>query len=256
MNEKVHQLAPAKQSFSLTPSSLDEAMKYADLIAKSEIIPPDYKNKPANVLIAIQMGAELGLPPMQALQNLAVVNGRPCVYGDSLMAIARAHPSCEYITEHFDDSTMTATCKAKRRGGPEEVRTFSKTDAETAGLWGRNTWKQYPKRMLQMRARGFAIRDLFPDALRGIALAEEVQDMPPRDMGTAERVHEEPKEPEALPEYPAEQMQENLPKWRAVVESGRKAPADIIATIESKYTMSEDQKQAVLELSPTEGGAE
>ncbi len=234
---------PGTQAFSLAPQSLDEAMKYADLIAKSEIVPNDYRNKPANVLVAIQMGMELGLPPLQALQNIAVINGRPAVWGDSLIAIARAHPSCEYITETFDDKTMTATCKAKRRNGPEEVRTFSRADAELAGLWNRNTWKQYPKRMLQMRARGFAIRDVFPDALRGIALAEEVQDMPPRDMGAVERVTE--KEPEVLPLYPDDRFAENLPKWKKAIEAGVKTAEAVIATVESSFTLTAEQKAQI-----------
>lgn len=240
------EIAQFKQNtpaFSLTPQTLEEAMKYADLIAKSEIVPNDYRNKPANVLVAIQMGLELGLPPLQALQNIAVVNGRPAVWGDSLMAIARSHPSCEYITETFDDNTMTATCKAKRKGQPEEVRTFSRADAELAGLWGRNTWKSYPKRMLQMRARGFAIRDVFPDALRGIALAEEVQDLSPRDMGYVERVEE--KKTSALPAYPDDRFEEMLPKWGAAIESGRTTATEMINTISSSYTLSDDQIQQI-----------
>ena len=247
-------LATKNQGFSLTPQSLDEAMKFADIIAKSDIVPPDYKGKPGNVLVAIQMGQELGLPPMQALQNIAVVNGRPAVWGDSLMAIARAHPACEYITETFDDKTMTATCKAKRKGGPEEVRTFSRQDAEQAGLWGRNTWKSYPKRMLQMRARGFAIRDVFPDALRGIALAEEVQDIPEREVAPS---YQKPaSEPAALPHYPADQFEANLPAWRKVIESGRKSPDELIAMVESKGQLTDEQKQKIHNLEPIDGGSE
>lgn len=235
-------IKPSQPSFSLTPQSLTEALEYAKLIAESEIVPNDYRNKPANVLVAVQMGMELGLPPLQALQNIAVVNGRPAVWGDSLMAIARAHPACEYITETFDERTMTATCKAKRRGGPEEVRTFSRADAEQAGLWGRNTWKSYPKRMLQMRARGFAIRDVFPDALRGIALAEEAQDMPPRDMGVAERVSAPAqREPEALPMISPDEFAQKFPTLEAAIQSGRKTADTIIATLSTKYTLSDEQ---------------
>ena len=62
-------------------------------------------------------------------------------------------------------------------GQAEERRTFSQNDAEIAGLWSKaGPWKQYPKRMLQMRARAFCLRDLFPDVLKGLAVAEEVVD--------------------------------------------------------------------------------
>ena len=171
-------------TFSLTPTNLQEAMKFAELIANSTLAPKDYHKQPGNVLIAMQMGMELGLPPMQSIQNIAVINGRPSVWGDAIPALCKAHPRYEYMSETFDEATMTATCRIKRKGEDEQVRTFSQEDAQTAGLWKKQgPWTQYPKRMLQMRARAFACRDVFPDALKGIAVAEEAQDMKP--MGDA-----------------------------------------------------------------------
>jgi hypothetical protein len=65
----------------------------------------------------------------------------------------------------------------KRRDRSAVVRTFSEADAKKAGLWGKSgPWAQYPARMLQMRARGWALRDAFPDALKGLGIREEVQD--------------------------------------------------------------------------------
>ena len=83
------------KSFSLTPANLDEAMKFSEMIANSDICPKDFHGKAGNVLVAIQMGLELGLPPMQALQNIAVINGRPSIWGDALPALAQAHPHFE-----------------------------------------------------------------------------------------------------------------------------------------------------------------
>lgn len=246
--------------FSLTPQSLDEAMKYADIIARSDIVPKDYKGNSSNILVAVQMGAELGLPPLQALQNIAVINGRPSVWGDSLIAIARAHPACEYITETFDENSMTATCKIKRRGEPEQTRTFSQNDASTAGLWGKQgPWKTNPKRMLQMRARGFAIRDVFPDALRGIALAEEAQDLPPRDMGPVDRVDERQPDAGSLPVYPADNFEANFGKWLDGVKNGKVTVDGIIAKIGSAYKLTDDQLEqieALRDVEPIDGGAE
>lgn len=245
-------IASRQVGFSLTPQSLEEAMKYADIIAQSDVVPQDYRGKPGNVLVAIQMGQEIGLPPLQALQNISVINGRPCVWGDALIGIARSHPACEYINETFDEKTMTATCRVKRKGGPEEVRTFSLADAEKAGLTKKGPWQQYLKRMLQMRARGFAIRDVFPDALRGLALAEEVSDTPasPRDITPAP----EP-EPQALPYYPQERFEENLPKWQALIESGKKSPDDILAMVGSKAQLSDEQVLAIRECESGEAEA-
>lgn len=171
--------------FSLQPTSFDEAMQFSKLIANSSLVPPAFKGKAADVLVAVQMGAELGLQPMQAIQNICVINGRPCVWGDAMLAIVKAHKQFEYLQEHIENDV--AYCKVKRKGEPEHIQKFSIEDAKKANLWGKSgPWTQYPKRMLQMRARGFAIRDSFPDALRGINLVEEVTDYSvskARDMG-------------------------------------------------------------------------
>src|SRR3990167_3818245 len=146
--------------FSLEPRTLEEAMKLAEIIAKSDLVPKDYQGKPGNVLIAVQMGKEIGLKPMQAIQGIAVINGRPCVWGDAALGLILGSGLCEDFREDFDEKTLVATCSAKRKGQPTPiVRTFSQLDAKTAGLWDKkpSPWQTYPKRMLRMRARGFVL---------------------------------------------------------------------------------------------------
>ena len=175
------QLAVKKTTgFDLQPKDMSEAMRLATMIANSQLAPKDFKGKPEDTMVAMMMGNELGLNPMQAIQNIAVINGRPSIWGDALLALVQNHPSYGGVTESFDDATMTATCVAWRKGGEKHTQTFSQADAATAGLWGSNRqpWKQYPKRMLAMRARGFALRNVFADALLGLITAEEAQDMP------------------------------------------------------------------------------
>ena len=170
-------IAIVKSTFSLTPGNLKEAMEYAQVIANSTMVPKAYQGKAGDILVAVQMGAELGLKPIQALQNIAVINGRPSVYGDSLLALVQAHSSFEDIKETFDEKTNTATCNVKRKNQSEYTVSFSSEDAKKAGLWGKaGPWSQYPKRMLQMRARSYALRDKFADALSGLIMAEEAQD--------------------------------------------------------------------------------
>lgn len=172
-----------KESFSLTPTSLKEAMEYSELIANTDLVPNDYKKKPGNILVAIQMGAEVGLPPMQALQNIAVINGRPSIWGDAMLAIVMSAHDFVCITEVLDDESLEAKCTIQRtmKDGSIQsfVSTFSKADATTAKLWTKaGPWTQYPKRMLQMRARSFACRNAFPDRLKGLHSAEESTDLP------------------------------------------------------------------------------
>lgn len=170
------------QTFSLAPRNLEEAMKYADILSKSSIIPKDFKGKAGDILVAVQMGSEIGLPPIQALQNIAVINGRPSVWGDAALAICQSHPKYKSIEESLiesKDGNHKAVCIVKRKGEDEYKVTFSVEDAKKAGLWGRQgPWSTYPKRMLQMRARGFALRDKFSDALKGMITREEAEDTP------------------------------------------------------------------------------
>ena len=168
-----------QSTFSLTPNNLQEAIQYSEILAKSTIVPKNYQNKSGDILVAIQMGSELGLKPIQSLQSIAVINGIPSVYGDGLLALVQAHASFEDIQESFDEQANAAICIIKRKNQSSYTVKYTKEDAEKAGLWGKvGPWKQYPKRMLQMRARGFALRDKFADVLRGLIIVEEARDYP------------------------------------------------------------------------------
>lgn len=167
--------------YSLAPSTMDEAMRFAKMLSESTMVPKEYHGKPANVLIAIQWGYEVGLGPLQAIQNIAVINGRPAIWGDAALALVRGHPACAAITEGVEGGgdARVGFCEVTRRGEVTQRRTFSVADAKKAGLWGKpGPWQNYPDRMLQLRARGFAIRDVFPDALRGVVTREEAEDTP------------------------------------------------------------------------------
>ena len=166
----------------LALQTMNDAKQFGDLVAASEFAPKDFRGKGGSCVLAIQFGAEIGLSPMQALQSIAVVNGRPSIYGDAAVAVVKASPLCEYVTETVEGEgdRMVATCTAQRRGDPSPtVRQFSVADAKQAQLWGKpGPWTQYARRMLQMRARGFCLRDCFPDVLKGLVTAEEAQDYP------------------------------------------------------------------------------
>jgi hypothetical protein len=158
---------------------LEAAIECCKMIAKASFCPAPFRGKPEEVLCSIQYGMEIGYSPMQALQSIAVINGKPSVYGDGLMALCQSFSECEDIQETFDVNTMAATCTVKRKGRSPVISTWNPEKAKKAGLWGKSgPWSQYPERMLQMRARGFALRDAFADRLKGIITAEEARDYP------------------------------------------------------------------------------
>jgi hypothetical protein len=171
--------APARVgAFSLAPQSLTEAMEFAKLIAAASICPSQFRGKPADVLVAVQQGAELGMSPMQSLANIAVINGRATLWGDAVVALALATGQLEELREEWDPTRAggTATVTIKRRGMTEHVETFSMEDAKRAKLDGKDTYRQYPQRMCTWRAKTWAIRAMFADALKGIAVREEADD--------------------------------------------------------------------------------
>jgi hypothetical protein len=102
-------------AFAVAPQSLDEAWRWAQAAALSTLVPKDYRNRPADILVAVQMGVEIGLPPMTALQSIAVINGRPGVFGDGVPALVMTSPLYgghdqfyEVLNPHYADAAIDA----------------------------------------------------------------------------------------------------------------------------------------------------
>lgn len=177
-----------------TPSNFDELMRFASIAEKTDMVPKEYQGNLEKIFICVQMGAELGLAPMQSLHNIAVINGKPSLYGDAMLAICKASPLCEWVHEELQGNKKeewVAICTVKRKGNKEVVSKFSWQDAVNAKLieramkpnskgWVNENapWLTHPKRMLQFKARNFALRDAFPDLLNGLISQDEALDYP------------------------------------------------------------------------------
>lgn len=159
--------------------NLSGAYRYAQYAIKSQLVPRGF-DTPEKVLICWQHGAELGLKPMQSLKSICVINGRPALYGDAVKGICLNRGVVEDWQEHFEgaDDTLTAICKVKRKDIPsyQEGR-FSVADAKAAGLWGKDTWKNYPKDMMMHKARKRAAA-MFADVLCGLPVLEDIEEVP------------------------------------------------------------------------------
>jgi hypothetical protein len=165
-------------------STVDDYLRFAKMVAESGLAP---KGTDANTIaVTMVFGAEIGLGPLASLQNIAVINGRPAVWGDAALALCKTHPDWDesvFSEEIFYDPAsgklIGARCTVRRRPGKPVTREFTVEDAVRANLWGKpGPWQQYPQRMLQMRARSWALRDAFPDVLRGFSITEEALDIP------------------------------------------------------------------------------
>lgn len=174
----------------LVPQNLDDAFRLARALSSSgDMVPKHFQGKPEATMAAIIRGMEIGLAPMQALSNIAVINGRASVWGDALPALMQraGHALDSWIEGEGDKMVAYATLE---RGDTGKItkRSFSAADAKAAGLWNKQgPWQNYKPRMLQLRARSFACRDGAADALMGLQVAEEMRDAPPlRDVSPPE----------------------------------------------------------------------
>ena len=177
------------------PNDFPSVFRFSQMLSESgDMVPKAYMAQPAKIAAAVFFGYEIGLLPMQALQSIAVINGKPSLYGDAALALIRASGLLEDVEEIYEgdffdgagkpNPNFKAICRLTRKGAKRPVVSeFSIGDAMMAGLWTKDgPWKQYPKRMLKMRARAFGIRDEFTDVMRGIAIGEEVEDYSMKDI--------------------------------------------------------------------------
>lgn len=182
----------------LIPQTIEEAFRVATAVSAAGMAPYGM-DTPEKCLIAVMSGAEVGLPPMQSIQNIAVINNRPCMWGDAVIGVVRASGFSRFIKETIEGEgdDMVAICETQRIDEDQPTsRTFSVQDAIKAGLWqtearvtrykkngggsyevdNDSPWYKHPKRMLQMRARAFCLRDVYADVLKGLQVREEVED--------------------------------------------------------------------------------
>lgn len=163
-------------------SSMEEMWRFCAAVVNSG----QFKDvtTPEVALIRLQAGLELGLSPIWSLTNIMVTNGRPSVWGDGLLGLVLARPDCEDVIEtsrgKYPDDGYTAICEVRRKGRQPVIREFSVKMAKTAKIFEQNVHKNYPERMLQMRARSWACRDAFADALRGLGVREELEQVAPK----------------------------------------------------------------------------
>lgn len=184
----------------IIPQTIEEVFRLAKCIHASALAPADM-NTPEKITVAIMTGLEIGLPPMFAIQKIAVINGRPSIWGDAVPALlwSKGFKLREWI--EGDGNDRIAHCEVTRPDGTKIERTYSVKQAVKAGLWqtqervkrkardggfyekdNDSPWFRFQERMLPMRARGYASRDGAADALSGLYLTEELQSAPMRDI--------------------------------------------------------------------------
>lgn len=177
MDEKTVALAKIKAgSRGVQLATVSDMRETAAIMVASGMLPAGY-DSPAKVFVGLQYGAEIGLRPMTAINSIAIIKGKPTLWGDAALGLVK---SSDLLTDYSEEVTgvgeaMVAKVYSEREGKFKVTTTFSVEDAKTAGLWGKTgPWKTHPKRMLKYKARAFNLRDNFPDVLKGLHLQEEM----------------------------------------------------------------------------------
>lgn len=190
---------PRVESGAVVPETLSELWTMANFLAKSGFVPEQYVNNPAGIMAAFQIASERGLNKFSALQKLSNVNGTTAGHSELPLAEVFRSGVVEDFEEYwldfngkriedldFKTPAFAAVCEFKPNGRRKVVRVFSLLDAVRAKLIkglttgdkpnlptdGKDNWIQYFKRMLQMRARGWALKDGAPDVIAGLPMPE------------------------------------------------------------------------------------
>jgi hypothetical protein len=191
-------IAVREDAMAFRPRTWQEMADFAQLVCKTDFVPDAFRGNPGAVLAAWQTGNEVGLPPMTSLRFIAVINGRPRIWGNAYWALIKNHPLCEWtkeLPEHEALEKGYGECTVKRKGDPEPVTArFTVAMAEKSGVWGgkgrtqegkeQSPWFKRPGRMLQWMARNLAGNDAVPEATLGVEIAELAEEEP-RDVTPA-----------------------------------------------------------------------
>lgn len=170
------ELLPARSDTDSWVTVVREITLLSQQIAGTDFVPRGIRNSIPATAAAMLYGREIGLPPMTALSQIHVVEGRPGLSAEGMRALVLA-AGHEIV---FEEST-SAVCRVRgRRHRSQEWTTVEWTidDARRAGLLRRGSaWESYPADMLVARASTVLCRRVFPDVIHGFRSIEELDDM-------------------------------------------------------------------------------
>jgi hypothetical protein len=176
------QVLPSGQSWGVMKMQANE-------LIKSNFLPASIKT-PEQAMMIILKGRELGIPPIQALSQIAVIQGKPTMSAELMLSqIMRLHPRTKI--SFSERSNEVCTIKVQRYGCEPSVFSYTIGDAEKAGLLLKDSWRKYPRAMLHARAVSEMARSLFADAISGVSYTPEEMGKEVNDEGEVIEVESE-----------------------------------------------------------------
>lgn len=160
----------ALQNMELQAQAMGNAMKIAEAMCSTAMVPKTYQGKPADGAAAILYGAELGLNAIQSLQQIMVINGKPGIETRTAVALLKNHG---YDVREVEGSDESVTVEGRGPNGEHEVSTWDMTRATKAGYTSNALYKKIPHQMLYAKAAMEVARKIAPHVLSGIAYSTE-----------------------------------------------------------------------------------
>lgn len=157
---------------------LMEQVQIAKALAPSDIIPQAYRDKPANIVVAIEFGQSMGLSPAESLYRINIIKGKPTMSAELVAAQVRKAGHKLRIAK--DKAKVSVTCTIVRADDPKYpfVVTRDAAWAKQMGLTGKDNYVKQPLTMLTWRAITACAREACPEALFGAAYTpDEMHDM-------------------------------------------------------------------------------
>lgn len=165
--------------------AMTAAHQLATVLSNTAMVPKTYRGKPDDSAAAILYGAEIGLGPLQSLQQIFVVHGMPAIYARTMVALVKGRG---FKVETVESSDERVTVKAESPRGEVEQATWDIARATKAGYTSNAKYKSDPQAMLYSKAASEVCRKIAPDVLLGIAYSAEELELEPVK-ATAERVN-------------------------------------------------------------------
>lgn len=169
--------------------ALEAAHKIGSALANTQMVPQTFRGKPDDAAAAILYGAELGLKPTQALQQVFVVHGQPAIYARTMVGLLK---SKGYTFETVDTSDNAVTVRGTSPRGEVEESTWTIDRAKKAGYTGNKKYQSDPQAMLYAKAASEVSRKLAPDVLLGIRYTAEDLELEPRPVKATARRTDQP----------------------------------------------------------------
>lgn len=162
-------------------AGLSEQIQYANAVARAGLLPQAYRNKPADIIVAMGLGQSMGLSPMESVYRINVIQGKPTASAELIAAQVRK--AGHKLRLKKDEARQSVTCTIIRADDPEAPFSVTRDRrwAEQMGLINKDNYRKQPMTMLTWRAITACAREACPEALYGVAYTpDEMHDMDPQ----------------------------------------------------------------------------